>query len=712
MDPDDAKDPDSVWDLVKTFMNNSKLPQPEVVDPYLANVASLFKSFPQILVSTDKWPDTDQALARKRRGFSLAVLRRVVNIAAQRSAEREQVSEVEAAVSLLAVLEDREPQTWRRVLLQLLSFWERLNEDSRRDLQSPGISQNCEIFTSETAEEEAEKEEEDSFNKVPNTVKLADFTVTERLQALMSRIIIKQLKFSLDPVTMATIHKLALHQLELGGCELKAVSLELLTSLHQRGGLGVSCVWGEECGLVVSLLHLFSSPDLRPREVDTLSSSLILYLTSTLALMERDHILILSIPLIPFWQSESNLASLSPKLRQQISLTMQKVVEHQEDSDTLREMTAASTEPDFELLAVIAIKELLQCKTFTDSKKEDRLTVTSLSPSWNLIVETFKGKLSKLSELKRLSDVLRKILIAVVKRKPDAQVEFLTKPLMETVTEHICSRLVTGESVSDSLDCLQVLLQCGHLLLGDSQLSSLQQSWAAILTIPWPSLVQAGKQSDLNIKADLRAVLANNGNDVDWRPEDINTALRLLVCLPASVCPRHRLSVLRLAWRNTPLGVVHSLPSVTALSNSGSDFAKEVVRAVTGRVEQMEVVLSLANICTPYICSLARRTVTDLVCPAEGELEFCVRCLDCSPSPHDTLTSTSSTVASRDLEDLLRLVGHQDSRVRLNLVKMIPAAAAHCVLTPEAVNLWMTSVLDEDSKVRFAFAHRVGYIVR
>ena len=102
----------------------------------------------------------------------------------------------------------------------------------------------------------------------------------------------------------------------------------------------------------------------------------------------------------------------------------------------------------------------------------------------------------------------------------------------------------------------------------------------------------------------------------------------------------------------------------------------------------MDVVLSLATVCSSYICSLARRTVPWLVATAGGQLELRVRCLDCSPFSEDPSPATATTsVASRELESVMRLVGHQDSTVRLAMVRIIPAAAAHCLLTQQAINL-------------------------
>ena len=699
MQSNEAKSPASVWDIVKQFVNRTG-PGVSKSDDYLAKLPALFSGFPQILVSTAQWPDTDPALARRRRAFSRAVVRRVVHLALQAG---DQARQVEALVSLLAVLEDRQPRAWRNIFTQLLQFWERLNQASR---ENSNTSQTCEIFLKE------DNAEDEMFNQNLNSVVLLDWTVTERVEVLLTRIISTQVKFSLEMTTTQTIQSLALDQLELGGSELKSFSLELLTSLHQTKGLGVAWLWTQECALLVQFLNLFSRSDLSPLETESLSSSWRLLLTSTLPLMKRDHLLTLSVALLQLWQSQPDLSCLPPQIADLVSLLLQKVVPHMKSSSTstVSQLTATSNTPDFELLGAIASSELLQNKEFRGSISGEVLVVDNLSPSWKLVLENFEGRLS-LSELERFSAIVKKILIDVVTEKPEVKMELLSLGLLENLTEQLSSSLVKGDTVGPALECLKVLLQSGHLLPPDPGLSSLHHSWAALLSLPWLSHLKGRKHSDLVIGDNVRALIENN-EVVRWSSEDCDTALVLLGFLPPSVCPRHRLAVLKVAWDNKSVGVVQSLPSVVGLSNSAADFAREVVKTVTGRVEQMEAVMSLATVSSSYICSLAKRTVTVLVSHAPDRLEFSVRCLDCSPSSLDSSTTSSTIVASKDLEDVLRLVGHQDNRIRLKLVMMIPSAAAHCVLTPEAVNLWMTSISDEDQAVRFAFANKVGVILR
>ena len=82
MEANEDKSPGSVWEIVKQFLNRTGAGLSRS-DDYLAKLPALFSGFPQILVRTDQWPDTDPALARRRRAFTRAVVRRVVHLALQ-----------------------------------------------------------------------------------------------------------------------------------------------------------------------------------------------------------------------------------------------------------------------------------------------------------------------------------------------------------------------------------------------------------------------------------------------------------------------------------------------------------------------------------------------------------------------------------------------------------------------------------------------------
>ena len=90
------------------------------------------------------------------------------------------------------------------------------------------------------------------------------------------------------------------------------------------------------------------------------------------------------------------------------------------------------------------------------------------------------------------------------------------------------------------------------------------------------------------------------------------------------------------------------------------------------------------------------------------ELEVRVEC----GVQHGAASEATDQTSSSELDSLLRLVGHQDSSVRLAVVSLLPVATAHCLLTPEAVGVLMKTLTDPDPRVRFTFAANVHHIMR
>ena len=122
----------------------------------------------------------------------------------------------------------RAPAAWRKLVIHLIYFWRGLSEASRQDLEVPGATQSIGILVTE------EEAEDDMFSQDLRKINLKGISTIEKLQTLVSQVCIKQLRqFSLDLNNLSTVHIIALDQLELGGAQLKAVTLELLTELHQ-----------------------------------------------------------------------------------------------------------------------------------------------------------------------------------------------------------------------------------------------------------------------------------------------------------------------------------------------------------------------------------------------------------------------------------------------------------------------------------------------
>ena len=233
MSADETTDPALCWaEMTKAInkLSHHVSDQRKEIEEFLSLLPKIFNSLPQTLCSTPQWPDCPQ-LATRRRGFVLATVRRVLQLAVGVDLGNLDM-EVAALLSLLAVLEDRSPLAWRDLVILLINFWRGLSEASQQDLELPGATQTMAILVTE------DEGEEEVFNQDLKTIMLKGISMIERLQTLVSRVVMKQLRqFSLDITNLSTIQTIALDQLELGGAQLKAVTLELLTELHQVRGV-------------------------------------------------------------------------------------------------------------------------------------------------------------------------------------------------------------------------------------------------------------------------------------------------------------------------------------------------------------------------------------------------------------------------------------------------------------------------------------------
>ena len=110
MSADETTDPARCWgEMTKAInkLSHHVTDQRKEIEEFLSLLPKIFSSLPQTLCSTPQWPDCPQ-LAARRRGFVLATVRRVIHLAAGAGEQAENLNmEVEALLSLLAVLEDR-----------------------------------------------------------------------------------------------------------------------------------------------------------------------------------------------------------------------------------------------------------------------------------------------------------------------------------------------------------------------------------------------------------------------------------------------------------------------------------------------------------------------------------------------------------------------------------------------------------------------------
>ena len=110
----------------------------------------------------------------------------------------------------------------------------------------------------------------------------------------------------------------------------------------------------------------------------------------------------------------------------------------------------------------------------------------------------------------------------------------------------------------------------------------------------------------------------------------------------------------------------------------------------------------------------ARRGGTRLVATEAG-CQLRIVCPDCEAAarpPPRTPRTTSPGLQGREVEPLLKLIGHQDREVRLLMVSLLQPISVHSELSPEAANLWMTCMRDSDGEVRHAFANNIGWMLR
>ena len=363
-------------------------------------------------------------------------------------------------------------------MILLINFWQGLSEASKQDLQLPGATQTMPILVTE------DEGEDEVFNKDLKKIVLKGISMIERLQTLVTRVCMKQVRqFSLDITNISTIHTIALDQLELGGAQLKAVTLELLTELHQvsscclvkinknlqflfkSSGFGPGRLWCVESELLVQLLELLLSPDLLPQEVDTISSAWSDCLATILPLMERTHLLYLAIPLIPFW--ETKLASLPAGHGKLVNDIIQSIVEQRPSRKLLEKVKRnvySSPSPDWDLLTSLAVSECLQSESFQDHQRDHRISADLVSPSWSFLMANIEEKPFEVSQLERFAKIARKILIAVTRARPNINIDILSLSLMEKVTDCVTKGLAVPGCVQPSLACLEVMLQSCHFL--------------------------------------------------------------------------------------------------------------------------------------------------------------------------------------------------------------------------------------------------------
>ena len=76
----DLKDPNPVWQVFKSVFKNLMLAKGPETEQYLNRMSQMISSFPQILVGSTTWPDTNKDLAIRRKAFAAALVRRLIHV--------------------------------------------------------------------------------------------------------------------------------------------------------------------------------------------------------------------------------------------------------------------------------------------------------------------------------------------------------------------------------------------------------------------------------------------------------------------------------------------------------------------------------------------------------------------------------------------------------------------------------------------------------
>ena len=582
----------------------------------------------------------------------------------------------------------RSPQFWREIFSSVLVFWESLT------LAVPSESSQLVLFT-----EESLSLSDELFPEDFNTIALTSYERKDRVQAWVSTVVTRQLRFlGLEAAWLFSVQKTGLAQLEGGGeAGLLLASLNLLTELHHHHGFGPSHLWALESQLLVQLLEVVSGPsDLR--NISQVKTSLLQSIRSLLPLMERKQAMILSSQIL-----DSSLTSPASELREAVSEILQEILRHQTTSDlqSVRSVISARLSDDMELLGSLAAREISASLDKAGEGGEWR-SADLLSQSWHSLTGTMMTRLAALPHLKLFIKIVRKLVVTLT-LETKVRIEIFSKAMMTSLTERVCEVLGDGE-VEEALAVLAVLLEISLLSPAHSDLTDLQHSWAGLLSLPW-QVDQEDNLADLVISTMIVAKNVRYGQMASrWGTAEQNTALRLLGLLPGQICPRWRLRVFRLAWDNRLPAVLESLPALPGLGSGGRKLGREVVETITASDQQTDLVSRLAQLSSSYICSEAARPGNIQLVSTGSDLEVRVEC----EVQHSASTETSNT----ELDSLLRLVSHEDSEVRLAMVRLLPVAAAHFLLTPEAVRIFMKTVTDPDPQVRFTFAANVHHIMR
>ena len=712
---DESRDPQSVWNAFNSSFPSIMAAKQHEVESFLRKFNELLKSFPQVIASTSFWPDNDSHGSKRRRAFTLSFTRRLLQLAVKFRNPSLTHDLVKVANTIISTLYERDKVRWRRMMGSVLNFWQRLCSASQQAENNPDfVSETCEIFSP------AESCEDEMFGDELNFIVItSDLGRVESVQSWCTELLSLQLEVIVEDGMLATIQRMCINQLELGEVDLKIGTLKLLAALHQVLGCGNLEMWIEESYYIVQMIELLTSGDLKELEIQAIESQWVKCVEILESVMKEEHFHILSNSLLPAWNDLSESDGYKRRSLPFLSCVrrlLYRCVQLEQATDQVRTWALDKNPLDMSVLGSLTTTELVKSESWKNRGGEEKLILPLLSPSWQALTVEVESNLDNYESLDLFFSVIEKLMHELLKLDPNIEIQILSKSVLELVTREVARRL-GAEADCRLLQTLDTLVKVGRLWPAadslDPDLATLHHSWAALLSLPWLQK-QNQKTFDLrpgDIKEVFRGDVCNN-----WDEATKGRALELLGHLPRDVCPKWRLSVAKLAWAERCPGAVTSLPGLIANTGLASGLAHDVIQHITatGRGEELELVRRLAAVSREYVCCVARRGGTRLVA-SEAGCQLRIVCPDCEAAagpPPKTPRTTSPGLQGREVEPLLKLIGHQDREVRLLMVSLLQPISVHSELSPEAANLWMTCMRDSDGEVRHAFANNIGWMLR
>ena len=714
MDPqvDHERDPQQVWNVFSStfqLIMNTKVEVKAIFEKY----QQLFQCFPQVITPTEQYPSSNIIIHNRRGALIQALLRRVFHLTLKENEFSDLEEYVQVLQTLLNTIHDYDPVYWKKILDQILNLWRRLTKINK-DLEegSHEAPETCEIF-----EEESSTEDEE-FKKDLNTVTIDnDFTVVETIQKLCTFVFDQQISRIQNLDTLDKIVDLCLKQLETGEASLKKRTLVLLAHCHGHHEISYLEKWTEESHFMSQVFQLICSENLSVLESDLISCGWVEYVDTIITKLNSKQCKVFSTCFLPALTSDLNTSNLTKNVVESTRNLLSVLLKHEEYLTLNDVKILKETRFFMRMLGCLALHDLdkyLQNKSKKDNKK---IYFYEVSESWNLFLDEYASHEHVDDE--EFYEVLNMLIHEIVEKSPGTELVVMKKPVLEQLTQDVVQNLCCDpDKFQESVDRLETLIKIGFIWAGASKTGSeilaLQSSWVGLLSLPWFSSQDQGKLWDLKLTL-FKDLIINTSKNVSWSSEQKSRALVLLSHLPRDLCPKWRMSVMKIAWSQRCEGLVNTLPAFT--TNTSSSIS-QIVSHIIERKQDVSLVRSLSQISSIVVCCMAKRAVTRLVVTdlSRYSTGFRTQCQDCGPRQDDGHGSapvkSSSSVESSEVDPFLKLIGHEDPGIRLSLLSMLPSISSHSSMSPAAVDLWMSYLRDEDENVRCLFSRNIVHMIR